>query len=35
MIRFPGERSKRGGLSSTMRRFSKLLKNLELRDIPL
>ena len=35
MIRFTGERSSGGGLSSTMRRFSKVLEDLELRDIPL
>ena len=35
MIRFTGERSSGGGLSSTMRRFSEVLEDLELRDIPL
>ena len=35
MIRFPEKHSRGGGLSSTMRRFSEVLKDLELRDIPL
>ena len=35
MIKFPRERSRGGGLSSTMRRFSEVLEDLELRDIPL
>ena len=35
MIRFPRECSRGGRLSSTMRRFLKVLEELELRDIPL
>ena len=35
MIRFPRERSREGRLSSIVRRFSKVLEDLELRDIPL
>ena len=35
MIRFPSERSRGGRLSSTMRRFSEVVKDLELRDLPL
>ena len=35
MIRFLRERSMGGGLPSTMRRFSEVLEDLELRDIPL
>ena len=35
MIRFPSECSKGGHLSPTMRRFSKVVEDLELRDLPL
>ncbi|KAL6345748.1 hypothetical protein AAG906_017492 [Vitis piasezkii] len=35
MIRFPSERSKRGRLSPTMRRFSEVVEDLELKDLPL
>ncbi|RVW53640.1 hypothetical protein CK203_068945 [Vitis vinifera] len=35
MIRFRGEHSRGGGLTSIMRRFSEVLEELELRDIPL
>ena len=35
MIRFRGECSRGGGLTSVMRRFSEVLEELELRDIPL
>ena len=35
MIRFPSERSRGGRLSPTIRRFSEVVKNLELRDLPL
>ena len=35
MIRFPFERSREGRMSSTMRRFSKVVKELELRDLSL
>ncbi|RVW85798.1 hypothetical protein CK203_055428 [Vitis vinifera] len=34
MIRFPFERSKGGRLSPTMRRFSEVVEDLELRDLP-
>ncbi|RVW88351.1 hypothetical protein CK203_040975 [Vitis vinifera] len=35
MIRFPSERSRGGRLSPTMRRFSEVIEELELRDLPL
>ena len=35
MIRFLEERSRGGGLSASMRRFSEVLEDLELRDFPL
>ncbi|RVW81929.1 hypothetical protein CK203_033220 [Vitis vinifera] len=35
MIRFPFERSRGGHLSPTMRRFSEVVEELELRDLPL
>nr|CAN79711.1 hypothetical protein VITISV_009623 [Vitis vinifera] len=35
MIRFPYERSRGGRLSPTMRRFSEVIEELELRDLPL
>ena len=35
MIRFPSERSRGGRLSLTMRRFSEVVEELELRDLPL
>ena len=35
MIRFPSERSKGGRMSPTMRRFSEVVEELELRDLPL
>ena len=35
MIRFPSECSKGGHLSPTMRRFSEVVEDLELRDLPL
>ncbi|RVX15145.1 hypothetical protein CK203_008053 [Vitis vinifera] len=35
LVRFPEERSRGGGLTATMRRFSKVLEDLELRDYPL
>ena len=35
MIRFPSERSKGGHLSLAMRRFSEVIEDLELRDLPL
>ena len=35
MIRFPSERSRGGRLSSAMRRFSEVVQDLELRDLPL
>ena len=34
MIRFPFERSRVGRLSPTMRRFSEVVEDLELRDLP-
>ena len=34
-IRFPEERSKGGSLNGAMRRFSEVLEDLELRDLPL
>ncbi|KAJ9681633.1 hypothetical protein PVL29_017839 [Vitis rotundifolia] len=35
MVRFPEERSRGGGLTAPMRRFSEVVEDLELRDIPL
>ena len=35
MIRFPSEHSRGGRPSPTMRRFSEVIKDLELRDLPL
>ena len=35
LVRFPEERSRGGGLIASMRRFSKVLEDLELRDFPL
>ena len=35
MIRFPSECSRGGCLSSTMIRFSEVIEDLELRDLPL
>ncbi|KAL6323907.1 hypothetical protein AAG906_005904 [Vitis piasezkii] len=35
LVRFPEERSRGGGLTASMRRFSKVLEELELRDYPL
>ena len=35
MIRFPSERSRGGRLSLTMWRFSEVIEELELRDLPL
>ena len=35
MIRFPNERRKGGRLSSSMRRFSKVIDDLDLRDLHL
>ena len=35
MVRFPRECSKGSSLSSSMRRFSKVIEDLELRDLPL
>ena len=35
LVRFPEERSKGGGLIASMRRFSEVLEDLELRDYPL
>ena len=35
LVRFPEERSKGGGLTASMRRFSEVLEDLELRDYPL
>ena len=34
MTRFPYERGKRGGVTSTMRRFSEVFDDLDLRDLP-
>ena len=34
MIRFPNERRKRGRVSSSMRRFSEVIDDLDLRDLP-
>ena len=35
LVRFPKERSRRGGLIASMRRFSEVIEDLELRDFPL
>ena len=35
LVRFPEERSRRGGLTASMRRFSEVVEDLELRDYPL
>ena len=35
MVRFPIERGRGGRISSSMRRFSDVIADLELRDIPL
>ena len=35
MIRFPGERKRGGRTSNSMRRFSEVIEDLSLRDIPL
>ena len=35
LVRFPEERSRGGGLTASKRRFSEVLEDLELRDIPL
>ena len=35
MIRFPSKRSREGCLSPTMRRFSEVIEELELRDLPI
>ena len=35
VIRFPEECSKEGRANSTMRRFSEVIEDLELRDLPL
>ena len=35
MIRFPNERRRGGKMSSSMRRFSKVIDDLDLRDLPL
>ena len=35
MIRFPSEHSRGGRVSSSMRRFSKMIDDLDLRDLPL
>ena len=35
LVRFPEERSKGGGLIASMRRFTEVLEDLELRDYPL
>ena len=35
MVRYPEEHSKGGGLSVSMRRFSEVVEDLELRDFPL
>ena len=35
MIRFPGERSRGGSLNATMRRFSEVIEDLELKDMLL
>ena len=35
LVRFPEERSRGGGLTASMRRFSEVLEDLELMDYPL
>ena len=35
MVRFPGEWNKASRLSSFMRRFSEIIEELELQDLPL
>ena len=35
MVGYPEERSREGGFSTLMRRFSKVVEDLELRDFPL
>ena len=35
LLRFPEERSREGGLTASMRRFSKVIEDLELSDFPL
>ena len=35
MIKFPNERRRGGRVSSSMRRFSEVIDELELRDLPL
>ena len=35
MVRYLEERSRGGGLSTSMRRFSEVVEDLELRDFPL
>ena len=35
MVRYPEERSKGGGLSASMRRFTDVVEDLELRYYPL
>ena len=35
LVRFPEERNKGGGLIASMRRFSEVIEDLELRDFPL
>ena len=35
MVRYPEERSRGGGLSTSMRRFSEVVEDLELRNYPL
>ena len=35
MIRFPEERNRVGKISSSMRRFSHIIDELELKDLPL
>ena len=35
VVRFPGESSRGGRLSASMRRFSEIMEDLELRDLPL
>ena len=35
LVRFPEEHSRGGVLTASMRRFSKVIEDLELRDFPL
>ena len=35
LVRFPKEHSRGGGLTASMRRFSEVVEDLELRDFPL